>query len=230
MSVTFTPTTTNGRAGAITITDNAPDSPQSVTLSGNGMDISISPPPGSSNSASVSAGQSATFPLLVTPSGGFNGNVTVACVGTIPGGSCTSSPSSFALNAVVTVTTTVTTSKASTTAVIVPGPTAWPGNLERLRLLLQALLVLAALFALALVARLNGAKTRISFRRAWALAATAVLLVGLSSSLSGCAGGSGNPGIVGPTAGTPTGAYNVNVVITTSTGATRSFQLTINVH
>jgi uncharacterized repeat protein (TIGR01451 family) len=230
ISVTFTPTTTNARAGAITITDNAPDSPQSVTLSGNGMDISISPPPGSSNSASVSAGQSATFPLMIAPSGGFNGNVTVACVGMIPGGTCTSSPSSFALNAVVTVNTTITTSKASSSAMVVPGPTARPGKLEGLRLALQALLALAVLFALALVARLRGAESRVRFRRTWAWAATGVLLAALSSSLSGCAGGSGNPGIVGPTAGTPSGAYNVNVVITTSTGATRSFQLTINVH
>lgn len=231
ISVTFTPTTTNGRAGAITITDNAPDSPQSVTLSGNGMDISISPAPGGSNSASVTAGQSAAFQLMISPSGGFNGNVTAACVGAIPGGTCTSSPSSFTLNSVVTVTTTVTTSKASTSATVVPGPTAWPGHLD-LRLLFQWLLALAILFALAAVARLIGTRSGVPvrFRRVWALAATAILLVALSSSLSGCAGGSGNPGIIGPTTGTPAGAYNVNVVITTSTGATRSFQLTINVH
>jgi hypothetical protein len=34
--VTFTPTQKGLRTGAVTITDNAPDSPQSVPLSGTG--------------------------------------------------------------------------------------------------------------------------------------------------------------------------------------------------
>src|SRR4030095_5579814 len=37
ISVTFRPTTTGTRTGAITITDNASNSPQSVTLTGNGI-------------------------------------------------------------------------------------------------------------------------------------------------------------------------------------------------
>src|SRR5438094_3071729 len=37
ISVTFKPTTTGTRTGAITITDNASDSPQSVALTGNGI-------------------------------------------------------------------------------------------------------------------------------------------------------------------------------------------------
>jgi len=231
ISVTFAPTTTGGRAGAITISDNAPDSPQSVTLSGNGTDISISLPPGSSSSASVSAGQSASFSLMIAPGGGFNGPVTVACNGAIPGGTCTSSPSSFTLNSVVTVTTTVTTTKASP-ALVVPSPIGQPGNLDPLRILLQSLLTLAILFALALAARRGreaSAVVRLRFRRAWALAATGILLVALSSSLSGCAGGSGNPGVIGPTPGTPVGTYHLTVVVTTASGATRSFPLTINV-
>jgi len=36
ISVTFTPTKTGTRPGSITITDNATNSPQKVTLTGNG--------------------------------------------------------------------------------------------------------------------------------------------------------------------------------------------------
>ncbi|HZU42630.1 MAG TPA: choice-of-anchor D domain-containing protein, partial [Terriglobales bacterium] len=43
ITVTFTPTAINKRTGAITITDNAPNSPQSVPLSGVGTIVSYSP-------------------------------------------------------------------------------------------------------------------------------------------------------------------------------------------
>src|SRR5206468_12385626 len=56
VTVNFKPAATGGRAGAITISDNASGNPQSVTLSGNGTDITIAVPPGGSNTASVSAG------------------------------------------------------------------------------------------------------------------------------------------------------------------------------
>src|SRR5262249_59530217 len=39
--VTFSPTVTGGRAGAITISDNTPPSPQSITLFSNRTDIAI---------------------------------------------------------------------------------------------------------------------------------------------------------------------------------------------
>src|SRR5262249_25305810 len=41
ISVTFTPTTTGTRTGSVTVTDDARNSPQSVSLSGNG----VPPPP-----------------------------------------------------------------------------------------------------------------------------------------------------------------------------------------
>jgi fibronectin type 3 domain-containing protein len=43
INVTFTPTTTGARSAAVTIIDNAPSSPQSVSLSGTGTGFSISP-------------------------------------------------------------------------------------------------------------------------------------------------------------------------------------------
>ncbi|MFZ0736802.1 MAG: SBBP repeat-containing protein, partial [Candidatus Acidiferrales bacterium] len=65
IDVTYTPTAPGATVGALTITDNAAGSPQVVLLNGTGLapGISIvSVPP----SATVSAGQTATFTLLIS--------------------------------------------------------------------------------------------------------------------------------------------------------------------
>ncbi|HXY09588.1 MAG TPA: choice-of-anchor D domain-containing protein [Terriglobales bacterium] len=81
ISVTFTPTTTGTLNGALSITDNAPGSPQTVPLSGTGgtSDFSIGPTSGSPNSQTISPGQSATFSLSLTPVSGFSGTVNLSC-------------------------------------------------------------------------------------------------------------------------------------------------------
>jgi uncharacterized repeat protein (TIGR01451 family) len=218
ISVTFTPTATGARAGAITISDNAPGSPQAVTLSGGGTDVTISVPPGGSTSATVSAGQPATFLLSLAPSGGFSGLVTVSCNSAIPAGTCSSSPSSFTLDAPVTVTTTVTTMAPSHSTVL-PVPRLYPRNFAPLRAMTQILLLLVA-FLVFFVAALRR-------RRAWIAVTAGLFLVAF---VAGCAGGSGNPGVVGPTVGTPPNAYTVTVVVKTASGATRSMPLTVIVH
>src|SRR5712691_5054839 len=212
--VTFTPTATGARAGAITISDNAPASPQAITLSGEGTDIVISVPLGGSTSATVSAGQSATFPLSLAPSGGFSDTVTVSCSGTIPAGTCSSSPSSLMLNAPVMVTMTVTTTAPSHSP-IVPVPRLSPRNFAPLRAMMQMLLLLIAflLFSIAALRR----------RRSWIVVTAGLFIFAF---MSGCAGGSRNPGVVG----TPANTYTVTVVVKTSSGATRSMPLTVIVH
>jgi hypothetical protein len=82
ISVTFEPTATGNRAGSITIADNAVGSPQTVALSGTGLtapDFSLGAASGSSTSQTISAGQSAKFSLIVTPSGSFTGTVNLSC-------------------------------------------------------------------------------------------------------------------------------------------------------
>jgi hypothetical protein len=216
--VTFTPTASGARAGAITISDNAPASPQAVTLSGEGTDFTISVPPGGSTSATVSAGQSATFPLSLSPSGGFSDTVTVSCSSTIPASTCSSSPSSLTLNAPVNVTMTVTTT-APSHSTILPVPRFSPRNFAPLRAMMQMLLLLIAflLFSIAAPRR----------RRSWIVVTAGLFIFAF---MSGCAGGSRNPGVVGPTVGTPANTYTVTVVVKTSSGATRSMPLTVIVH
>src|SRR5215471_20586079 len=43
ISVTFTPTAPGNRTGTISVSDNAPNSPQSVNLTGTGTIVSLSP-------------------------------------------------------------------------------------------------------------------------------------------------------------------------------------------
>src|SRR5260370_465405 len=114
ISVTFTPTASGSRTGTLSITDNASGSPQSVSLTGTGStatrDFSLLASP---TSGTITAGQSATFTLNVSPSGGFNQVVGLACSGAPQAGTCTISPNSVTLNgssastATLTVTTTV---------------------------------------------------------------------------------------------------------------------------
>lgn len=63
ISVTFTPTTVNTRTGSITVTDNAPGSPQVVSLTGTGTYVTYTPT--SLSFGTVSVGQSSA-PQTIT--------------------------------------------------------------------------------------------------------------------------------------------------------------------
>ena len=82
ISVTLTPTASGTRTGSLSVMDNATGSPQTVSLTGTGSstaaDFSLSVSP---TSGTITAGQSATFTLSVTPSGGFNQTVSLSCGG-----------------------------------------------------------------------------------------------------------------------------------------------------
>ncbi|MDR3676720.1 MAG: choice-of-anchor D domain-containing protein [Acidobacteriota bacterium] len=60
INVTFTPTASGGRTAAISIVDNAPDSPESVPLSGTGLSGHVSLSPSSLTFASQNLGTSST--------------------------------------------------------------------------------------------------------------------------------------------------------------------------
>ncbi len=109
INLMFTPTGGGARSAALIIADNAPGTPHSVPLSGTGMDFALSANPAS---ASVSAGQSASFAVAIAPAGGFAGNVSLQCSGTPALSNCSISPTTVAVggsnaaSATITVTTT----------------------------------------------------------------------------------------------------------------------------
>ncbi len=76
VSVTFSPTASGTRSGALTIQDNATGSPQSVVLSGVGVAaFSLSSP--SPNTAVLIGSTSTTFTISASSSSGFTGNITL---------------------------------------------------------------------------------------------------------------------------------------------------------
>ncbi len=74
MSVTFTPTATGTRTGAVSIVSNAPASPYYAALSGTATDFAVATQLGETTSATVAAGAAATFNPQLVPTG-FSGDV-----------------------------------------------------------------------------------------------------------------------------------------------------------
>jgi Abnormal spindle-like microcephaly-assoc'd, ASPM-SPD-2-Hydin/Beta-propeller repeat len=188
ISVTFTPTALGARAGTLTITDNAAGNPHTVPLTGTGTntpDFTItatapSPSP-------VKAGSPATFTVTVTPIGGFNSAVTIACVepAALNLSTCTPTtspitPNGAAVSTLVTVTTTAP-------GLMVPPPSV-PTRPLRIWQIVPLVLAMILLFLLPTAKRLR--------LRLGMAAATLALLA-----LAGCTG-PGTPKKPGTTPGT----------------------------
>ena len=211
ITVKFAPGATGARTGTLTVNDNAPGNPHTATLSGNGTDFQL----GSSGTltATITAGQTATYNLGLTGAGGFTGLVTLSCSGAPLAGTCSVSPGSVTVNSSSTFPFTVTvTTTARTTAsgLVFFGPV--PTNM----------------IFLVLLALLSGLAPRLlrnrRLRSQFVLGAVGLaLLVGIVS----CGGGGGGPS-PNPVQGTPAGTSTLTVTATTS-GGTHQLQLTLNV-
>jgi hypothetical protein len=207
ISVAFSPTAAGVRSGTLTITDSDPSSPQIVTLTGNGVvsgSLGVAIASGSPASATVSAGQNATYNLAIGGKG-ISGAVILSCSGAPIGATC-SVPTSLTLSAssstnfAVTVTTTSRTLAAQNNATTLP----W----------LWASIVMVCF---------------IGFRKTRAGLATLLVAACL---LAGC-GGSGSTTTTPPPttnpSGTPAGTYTITLTATTSS-TTQSVDLTLIVN
>ena len=116
INVTFTPKGSGTRSGTLTVSDNAPGSPQVVNLTGAGADFSLSSSP---SSDTLKAGSTATYQVAVSPVGGaFTQVVKVSCSGAPALTTCKMSPSSVTPNAgAATSTLTITTTASNARAV-----------------------------------------------------------------------------------------------------------------
>jgi hypothetical protein len=97
ITVSFTPTATGNRTGTLSIADSSSGAPQTVSFSGMGTDFSIVTPTGSSTTASVTAGQPATYNLQMSPTA-FSGTITLTCTGAPSGSTCTPTPATLTTN------------------------------------------------------------------------------------------------------------------------------------
>jgi len=207
ISVTFKPTAGGNRAATLSISDNASGSPQTVGLAGEGEDFTLAMASGSPTSATVAAGQSATYSLSVTPEGGFNQAVSLVCTGAPSEATCSVSPSPVTLNGSSASTATVTVT--TTAPTLVPGRRMVPPPVGGLRP--QSLLLW-----LVLLASLAGLAAACKCRARWALLA-APLFCAL---MWGACGGGGGAPPASHNPGTASGTYSLTVTGTVTSGST----------
>ena len=92
MQVSFAPTAAGPRNGTLTVTDNALNSPQTITLTGTGVDFTLAP--NGSTTVTVANGSSAVYPLLLSSAANVPGTATLTCAGVPANAKCTISPAS----------------------------------------------------------------------------------------------------------------------------------------
>jgi hypothetical protein len=216
ISVTFSPIDAGSRSGTLTLTDNASTSPQTLELSGTGMDFAMT---SSTTSQTVSAGQAANYSLTLAPQGGFNQIVNLACTGAPSESTCTLTLSAVELSGTASATVAVAVSTTAPSLAPPQGRFLPPGMTGLGRVFwLYALLWLASVLVLA------AARKR---RAAWLLG-TGLLIVMLWCACGG--GGTTTPPPHNP--GTPAGTYTVDVTATvpTAPNLSHTIQLTLKVN
>jgi hypothetical protein len=213
ISVTFKPTVGGARSGSLSVTHNAPGSPQAVGLSGSGEDFTLNVASGGSASASVSSGQTAKYSISTAAVGGFNQSVSFTCSGAPVGASCSLSPASAnpGGGSAMTVTVSVSTTVSSVTPKwrwLGPKDPSAPGWLWLVALILPGILTLVV--------------KRGRWRTHFVLGAIALAV----AFWSGCGGGGGGGPITN--SGTPPGTYALTVTgSSTSNAVTLTHSLTL---
>ncbi len=135
IGITFNPGAATVRNATLSLADDAPNSPQSVALTGNGVDFSFGLPAGTPTTITVTPGGNGVFNLTINPQGNSKQTVTMACSGAPPFSTCSVIPSSFTLDGThaVTVQVMITTSSGSWLPPLGPGngpglpPAIWLG-------------------------------------------------------------------------------------------------------
>jgi hypothetical protein len=202
MQIAFRPTAGGARSGSLTISDTAPTSPQTMSLTGQGVDFTLAT--NGPSSLTTTSGQNAVFPLLFTSGPAAAGTpVSLACSGAPVNSTCKIAPSSVSVDGnATTIAVTVLTGASGSASVAT----------TQSRILWATLLTPIGLLAVR--------------RRRFTAAATVCLLI----VASGCGSGRLIPSSGGPGGGsgavTPAGRYNI-VVTATAAGLAKTVNLTL---
>jgi hypothetical protein len=199
IQIVFTPTAGGKRTGSLTVIDNAPNSPQTMALSGAGVDFTLAA--NGATTVTIASGQSAVFPLLLRSDATVNGTVAFTCAGQPANSICTVYPPSAALGSTTTVSVTIQTGVTSA-AVPVTGHGIW------LALMLPVVL------------------TALRRRRLAALLVLTCLIGAAGCGAGRKIPGSGSQGGSGGGPATPSGSYGI-VVSGASAGLVRTANLTL---
>ena len=107
LQVAFTPVAGGPRSGTLTVTDNAPNSPQTLSLTGTGVDFALNA--NGATSLTIANGQNAVYPLLLSSAANVPGTATFVCSGAPANSTCNVTPASVTLGNTTTVSVTVLT-------------------------------------------------------------------------------------------------------------------------
>jgi centrosomal CEP192-like protein len=133
ITVTFSPQGTGTRTAVLQITDSASNTPQIINLSGIGAappSIGLGVPSGGSSSATVTAGQTASYALSLG-GGGISGTATLTCSGAPTDAACiVPTNENISASAVTSFKVSVSTTSRTTTADLrapsfTPSPWVW---------------------------------------------------------------------------------------------------------
>jgi hypothetical protein len=207
LQLVFAPTAAATRTGTFTVTDNAVSSPQSLQLTGTGVDFTLNA--NGSTTATISAGGEAVYPLLLSSAAGVPGTVAFTCTSIPAHATCVVNPATAALGATTTITVTVATSVAG-------ADLRWPQLPGKQRLIWLATLLPLGLLGLG---RRSARRLRAPAMLCCVLLVSGCAVTRLIPSTSSSSGGT-------TATPTPSGTYNI-VVSATSAGLTHSINLTL---
>jgi hypothetical protein len=207
MQVAFAPTVGGPRSGTLTVTDNAANSPQVLTLTGTGVDFRLDPNGGTS--LTITNGQNAVYPLLLSSATNIPGTAIFTCKGFPANSTCNVTPASVALGNTTTISVTVLTGVSSTALFSPP--------LRRTNMFWLATLLPMGLLALR--------KTRWTGLASFALLGCLIAATGCGAGRAIPLGSGSDPNPT-PIPITPAGTYTI-VASASSGGLTRSVNLTL---
>ncbi len=216
ISVTFIPAVTGTRNAVLSVADNAPGSPQSVSLTGVGSTAPNYTLGANPTSAPVNPGSAANYVITLTPANGYDGTVTISCPTSLPSGVTCNTPSI----APGKTQATLTVSTAGPSAALISAPDV---NSRR-----GASNLWASLGGFGLVGLILAGDGKKRNRRSIGIT-LAILAVVMMLALVGC--GSGSKSGAGGGGGTPAGTYQLHLTGTgtagTNQGSTAPHPLTV---
>lgn len=237
VSISFAPQAEGQRSATITMMDDAPNSPQTFSVTGSATaPFQLGAGSSGSTSASISAGQTANYALQIAPGNGFTGNISLSCSGAPQAATCNVNPSAISVAGGAAVPFAVAVKTAGSVSFVVPA------SAPQTAPLVLAVLFLAALLGIAWRVTIKPRPLRLVLRGTLTHAAACGIFLALAClALHGCGGGS-TAAAVDPApppppppppppapAVTPAGTYSLTITATAGSVPPQTLTLTLTV-